>query len=266
MFHSNPALVKEVDDILQKSGSCVLLWKDIKVLLAYFTAIIVFKNGQRSGCVRNMTLREFHNIAEADHGKYIIRVIDHKTADSLGPASIVLDRPDYERLRVFKENVRDKIEPQCASYAKRLFLTNTGNEHRKVNEVLQEVANNYGICVPSPTTHRKWIDSAAWGTCDPVEMEVLNRHMSHSSATSKKWYQIPKPQHALQSADCIQKLSKQYFTKEEDTTILNEYPLTETDTPTLHACQQIIDRHTLERTKKQVQDRWRVLKKKHTST
>ena len=108
-----------------------------------------------------------------------------------------------------------------------------------MNEVLQGVANNYGICVPSPTTHRKWIDSAAWDTCDSVEMEALNRHMSHSSATSKKWYQFQNP-------------SMLYFTKEEDTAILKEYPLTETDTPTLHACQQIIDRHTLERTKKQV--------------
>jgi len=93
MLHNNAALFKEVDDILQKSQSCVLLWKDLKVLLAYFTAIIVW---QRSGCVQNMTLREFQNVAETDHGKFIIRVIDHKTADSFGPASIVLDKPGVQ--------------------------------------------------------------------------------------------------------------------------------------------------------------------------
>ena len=120
----------------------------------------------------------------------------------------------------------------------------------------------YGESIPNPTIHRKWIDGAAYGNCNPADMEVLNRHMSHSAAASKKWYQIPKPQHALQSANCIEGLSKQYFTKEEDTTLLQEYPLTPSDTPTLHICQQIIDRHNLKRKKKQLQDRWRVLKKK----
>ena len=72
-------------------------------------------------------------------------------------------------------------------------------------------------------------------------MEVLNRHMLHSLVTSKKWYQIPKPQHALQSVDCIQNLSKQYFTKNEDVVLLQQYPLTAEDTPSLHVCQEIID-------------------------
>jgi len=84
------------------------------------------------------------------------------------------------------------------------------------NEVLQEIANMYGNNVPTSTTHRKWIDTHTCGTCDPSDIEVLNRHMSHSSATTRKWYQMPKTQHALQLVDCIKKLSKQYFTKEED--------------------------------------------------
>jgi len=262
LFHCNPSFVRDVDNLLQQCGSHPLLWKDIKIVLAYFSAKIVYKNGQRPACVQNMKLKEFEDAEEVDDGKYVIKVVDHKTADSCGPANIVLDKSDYDRLKLYLSNIRSKIEPQSVEYSKRLFLTNTGNEHRKINEVLQDVSSIYGENIPNPTIHRKWIDSAAYGNCNPADMEVLNRHMSHSAATSKKWYQIPKSQHALQSANCIEGLSKQYFTKEEDTALLQEYPLTASDTPTLHICQQIIDRHNLKRKKKQLQDRWRVLKKK----
>jgi len=75
--------------------------------------MIVFKNGQRSDCVQNMTVQEFSTIVEADHAKYIIRVADYKIADLFGPANIVLDKKDFERLKLFKVNIRDKVHSNC---------------------------------------------------------------------------------------------------------------------------------------------------------
>jgi len=159
-------------------------------------------------------------------------------------------------MKLYKDRIHSRIIPQSEELSCRFFLTFTGKEFRKINEWIQDVSKLYDVDVPNPTVHRKWIDSTAHGECDEAEMRVLNAHMSHSETTSRKHYQKQKPEHALQSVEQIQQLTK-------DRLILHEF--TSEQTPPLMICQRIIDHHKelQGRTKKNIQDRWRVLKKKY---
>ena len=233
--------------------------------MAFLVAKIIYPNGQRPGAVINMTIEEFEAAEEQDEDKMMITVRKHKTAKSLGPIRVVIDSKDHQRMKLYKDRIRSQLHPLSEDLSHRFFLTFTGNEFRKVNEWIQEIAAQYHLdaAIPNPTIHRKWIDSTAHGECTESEMRVLNAAMSHSEATSRKHYQKQKAEHALQSAEQIKQLTKKFFTK-EDTIITAEYPITTDETPTLFICQKMIDRHPQleQRQKKHIQDRWRILKKK----
>jgi len=254
-----------VDNLLNNCQSEQVASKELKTILAFLAAKIIYTNGHRPGVVQNMMIKEFEEAREEDDDRVIIIVRKHKTASSLGPISAVVSKADYQRMKLYKDRIRSRIIPQSEKLSCRFFLTFTGNEFKKINEWIQDVSKLYDIDVPNPTVHRKWIDSTAHGECDEAEMRVLNAHMSHSETTSRKHYQKQKPEHALQSVEQIQQLTKKYFAEEEDQLILHEFPLTSEQTPSLMICQRIIDHHKelQGRTKKNIQDRWRVLKKKY---
>jgi len=266
LYYTNPNVIADVDNLLSNCRETPVSSRDLRKILAFLAAKIVYPNGHRPGVVQNMMMDEFEAAQEEDDDRMIIVVHKHKTAASLGPISAVVSKADFERMTLYKDRIRITTVPLSEELSHRFFLTYTGNEFKKVNEWIQEVSKLYDIdvTIPNPTIHRKWIDSTAHGSCTEAEMRVLNGHMSHSEQTSKKYYQKQKAEHALQSVEQINHLSKRYFTTEEDTIILTEYPLTADQTPSLMLCQQLIDRHNQlkERSKKHIQDRWRVLKKK----
>jgi len=211
-----------------------------------------------------MTIQEFEKHEELD-GKIIIRVFDYKTAGSHGPANVVIEQNTFDLMTEYYSTIRQNIEPQNQRFAQRFFLTNMGFEFRKISETMQEVAKSFTILLPSTTIHRKWIDSVAHGIVDDKTMRVLNKHMAHSSATSAKFYQFQSTQNAVDTHNEIKKLTeKQHFTKDEDKAILHEYPLQQEVTPSLCICQKIVDKHSLKKGKKQIQDRWRIMKKNNS--
>ena len=54
----------------------------------YLFTYVIFDNGSRSGCVANMTLKEFRKAEAQPNGYYIISVMDHKTVATSGPAML----------------------------------------------------------------------------------------------------------------------------------------------------------------------------------
>jgi len=199
-----------VDNLLHNWENTPGSSKDLKKILALLAAKIVYPNGHRPGVVQNMMLQEFDDAREEDDDSVIIIVHKHKTASSLGPISAVVSKADYQRMKVYKDTIRSRTVPQSEELSHHFFLTHTGNEFKKINEWIQEVSKLYDLdfSIPNPTVHRKWIDSTAHGECNDTEMRVLNKHMSHSEQTSRKHYQKQKPEHALQSVEQIQQLSK----------------------------------------------------------
>lgn len=231
--------------------------------MAFIAANIIYGNGHRPGVVQRMTTKEFEDCEEED-GDLVVQVFEHKTSGSFGPANVVIEPNIYNLMAEYFTTIRTKIEPKCKQFSERFFLTNTGFEFRNISETMQEVAKLFGIELPNATIHRKWIDTNAYATVDDKTMRVLNKHMAHSSTTSTKFYQFQSTQNAVDTHKEIKKLTvKNHFTKKEDKVIIQEYSISQDVTPSLAICQEICDKYGLQKSKKQIQDRWRSMKKRH---
>lgn len=54
----------------------------------YLLTYTILDNATRSGCIANMTMKEFKNAEYQSDGSYIVNVIKHKTAATAGPAML----------------------------------------------------------------------------------------------------------------------------------------------------------------------------------
>ena len=88
-----------------------------KLLTAYCTAHIVYRNSQRSGVIENIKVEEYLNKGMNKKGKPIIQCLDHKTGSD-GPAQLVISKLTDQLLKKYYRLVRIKITPQkdCEEY------------------------------------------------------------------------------------------------------------------------------------------------------
>ena len=231
------------------------------LILCYMAASIIFNNAQRPGVVRHMKISEFEH-RECMEDKIVIRVLNHKTSASRGPANIVITTDLEEMISKYLKYIRRTITPQNNQLNENLFLTHTGGEFKKINEAIQLVAKRFDVSTPSPTVHRKVIASEGRKCLDESGMRSLASHMAHSEATSKRFYQFPSEDEAYEVHNTIKHLNsrRQCFSEKEDGFLLEEYPLSNDTTPTLEICKLIVKKYELNRIPKQLQDRWRTLK------
>ena len=225
----------------------------------------MYKNGQRPGAIQNMTIDEFKARKQQTNGKFLIRVLHHKIAASTGPANLIIGKKLEKELGKYLDLIRVNITPKSRELGKRMFLIHTGNTFRKISESIRKVAQEFSVSVPTATIHRKVMATTAH--CDDTftdgQMRALNYHMSHSAATSSNYYQRPAAKKAMDSYSNIQALSKKhFFTGQEDKIIKKEWPLNKGVTPTLELCRRIVNVYKMDRTAKQLQDRWLTLSKK----
>lgn len=252
-----------VIEAIELAKSRTLLWREIRVVLTYLAAKIIYLNGQRPGVVTKMTVNEFKAKEEED-GEYVIKVMDHKTTGSFGPAEVVVSIDLYQMMEQYFEHIRNNITPQNEMYENRFFLTNTGNEFTKVSERMKEVAASFGLTLPMSGTSRKVVATEAYKYEDNIIVRKMQRHMCHSSTTCEQFYQQTSNDAAVSSKRTIERLIKsRYFTEGETNTLLREYPLDESITPSLSICHHILQKYKINKTKKQLQDHWRSLKKQH---
>ena len=89
------------------------------------------------------------------------------------------------------------------------FLSYAGNEFRKISETIKKIAKQFNLPMPTPCLHRKVIATAGHKLLDDRDMRSLSSHMTHSAATSARFYQFPgsEPMQAVSVHDTIQKLS-----------------------------------------------------------
>ena len=224
-------------------------------------ASIIFTNAQRPGVVRHMKISEFEQ-RECIDDKLVIRVLNHKTSASRGPANIVITTDIEKMINKYLKYIRSTIVPQTNELNKNLFLTHTGGEFKKISEAIQSVAKKFDMSTPSPSVHRKVIASEGRKCLDESGMRSLASHMAHSEATSKRFYQFPSECEAYEVHNTIRHLNtrRQGFSEKEDRILLEECPLSDETTPTLEKCRLIIKKYKLDRSPKQLQDRWRTLK------
>ena len=261
-FLESQAINASVKQFITKAESSENSSFEHLTIIMFLAANIIFSNAQRPGVVQYMTLQEFENRVETGNEQFLIAVMKHKTA-ALGPANIIICREIETLILGYLKYVRVRMCALQTKYNERLFLTYTGNEFRKISEKIAEVAKHYNLKTPTACIHRKVISTVGYEELSPKDYQLLNDHMSHSSHTARKYYQFPeKITKAATMHDHIVKMTKkQHFTQEEDDVLTSEWPLTVVSTPSLATCREIILRFNLTKSDKQVQDRWRNLKK-----
>ena len=254
--------------ILDKANDCRINNDEHNIILAFLAAKLMFKNSQRSGPIENMTIKEFQARKEQEDGRLLIRVLRHKTAASTGPANLIASRNFEELLCRYFNTIRPNIIPKSKQLAERFFITYTGNAFCKVTKAIRKVAEEFSTCIPTASIHRKVTATTAHCDDSVIEGQIrsLNKHMSHSSATSSRYYQLPAAKRAVDAYNTIKDLSKRhFFTAQEDTIIKKEWPLHKEATPSLELCRHIVNVFKMQRTAKQLQDRWATLFKKHNN-
>ena len=232
-------------------------------VLAYLAACLIFKNAQRPGIVQKMTIDEFMNSTEVETDRHLIKVVHHKTVAARGPANVVLSGSVITLMQEYYDHIRKQTIPISEDFQTRLFLTHSGNEFRKVSEAILETGKLHGILVPTAKLYRKVVSTESDQQLSNQRNHAIQEHMSHSSATAKKFYHYPNTSKANQAySDINEMMEKKHFSVDEDKYILYEWSLDKEHTPSLALCQRIVEKYKLTRTKKQVQDRWITLLKK----
>ena len=74
----------------------------------YLIAQIMIDNANRSGVVAFMTVQEFRR-AKMEDDRYVVKVLEHKTVDTHGPAQVVLTVHLYNCLDIFLKEMRSKL-------------------------------------------------------------------------------------------------------------------------------------------------------------
>ena len=259
-FWENPKITGKVAGIVKNTE--VPGVNDYTLVLSYMAANIIYPNAHRPGVVENMTIEEYTNrMVNDDDGSALIRVLQHKTSCT-GPANIVITKQIVEIMHLYFINIRKQIQPQSEELAKRFFLSHTGNVFRKISEFIKKTAAKYGFHImPNPSLYRKRIATEAFESIGETQMRGLNKHMAHSPHTSRQYYQLPPPEQSLKAHEVISKLNKRsFFTKEQDSQLLQEWPLASSNTPALQLCERIVQKYKMMKTKRQLQDRWKTMK------
>ena len=65
-------------------------------------------NANRAGVVVYMTVQEFER-ARREGDRHVVRVLQHKTVTTHGPAQVVLTTPLYNHLRIFLKKMRSQL-------------------------------------------------------------------------------------------------------------------------------------------------------------
>ena len=79
-----------------------------------------------------------------------------------------------------------------------------------VSELMQKVAETFGIKMPTALLHRKVMATTPHTNkaIPEAKMRALNKDMSHSASTSEKYYQLPVAKNAVIMYDTIKQLTK----------------------------------------------------------
>jgi len=239
--------------------------KDHKLVLGYLAAQLIYTNAQRSGVVQYMTINEYMKRQQL-HDNTIIQVHKHKTSRRKGPAQIVINNSMViNHLNDYFLHIRTPLRAANEELEERMFLMATGTEFRKVYETINNIAEQFDLSVPTPTTHRKMVASDATEELAPQDVEILQDHMSHSRSTAERYYQKKTVNAALRSHHNIDKLvQNRGFTHEQSSNITREWPLTSSKTPSLRFCELIGLKYKFDKTPQQIQDRWKYLHKRNT--
>ena len=236
--------------------------EDIKLVTAYCAAKLIYGNGQRSGVVENLTTEEFLNrVEDPTTGEIIIKCHHHKTG-AQGIAQVVIKKSTDELMGSYYRYIRQHAKPiEGAEHL--LFLTPTGRRYTQVYRKMQEAfssINQEKIKLPAPSQYRILVRTDCSKELPDQSLRNIAKHMSHSSETARKYYEFSNTSDAINAHQTIVEMAKRRKWNDEETKhLLEGWPL-DNPKPDLKTCQLIKERFNLERTPKNILDKWRQLK------
>lgn len=190
----------------------------------------------------------------------IIPCLHHKTG-AQGIARLVVTR-DVEQLLVeYYHKIRKKIKPKQFKNTNRFFLTYNGLLYTQVYRRIKEALSVGKLTPPRPKDYRIVAATDAARELNDVDLRRVAKHLSHSSETSRKYYEFSDTADAIYAHKTLHNLSqRRKWSKEHTMALLKEWPLRK-HPPGLAVCRDISRRHHMNRTGKQVLDKWRQLQK-----
>ncbi|XP_068678068.1 uncharacterized protein [Montipora foliosa] len=166
---------------------------------------ITFANAHRSGVLANMTLSEFKKVKRADKS-FVISVANHKTADTHGPARVVLPPTLFSYLTVYVNEVRSQVESSSSdknSDKAVVFLSWSGLklESGQISTAINAAWRKGGMEGHiSSTLFRKSAVTTVHANHKEMRGDLADL-MAHKETTAKKFYRLREKQDAcLQAA------------------------------------------------------------------
>lgn len=153
--------------------------------------------------------------------------------------------------------------PRAFTHANRFFLTSTGGLYTQVYRRINKSLSVGKLKPPRPKDYRTVVATDAARELNDADLRQVAKHLSYSTETSHKFYEFTNESDALWAHDIIRKLSEKRWTKEYTRALLHEWPITQ-NLPSMAVCRDISQRHKMERSAKQILDKWRQLKYHYT--
>jgi len=232
-----------------------------KILTAYVAACLIYSNGQRSGVVTNLRIREFNQRQPCDYDtdEVLINCLHHKTGPQ-GIAHLVVTRNDEQLLVEYYKTVRLKIRALNISESNRFFLTIDGSQYTQVYRRIRDALSVGKLKPPRPKDYRILVATDAARELNDADLRRVARHLCHSAETSRKYYQFSNTSDSMLAHQALQNLSdKRKWSTQHIQVLLKECPLSH-NPPSLTLCREIAKKHKFNRTGAQVFNKWRQLK------
>lgn len=229
----------------------------VNIVTAYIAACVLYENGQRSGVITNLRIGEFkkRQPCDSDTNEMIIPCLHHKTG-AQGIARLVVTCDIEKMLVEYYTIIRRRIKPKIITNANRFFLTSNGLLYNQVYRRITQALSVGNLKPPRPKDYRIVVATDAARELNDIDLRRLAKHLSHKSETSRKYYEFTNSKDALLAHQALRNLSeKRKWSKEHTLALLKEWPLTR-NPPGLTICRHISRKYDMQRTGKQVYDKW----------
>lgn len=192
----------------------------------YVLLELTIANAHRSGVLANMTMGEFEKAKETKQGSMLINVSKHKTADTHGPARVVISPTLFSYLKVYVTEVRrhttdsesssDKTKPVFLSWAGAKL--ESGQISTAINAAWKKGGMEGHICA---TIFRKSTVTKVHQDHKELKGDLADL-MGHKTTTAEKFYRLREKEEAcIEAANNLTSIMR----------APKEVPVSDQDTP-----------------------------------
>ena len=141
--------------------------------------------------MQNLTVEEFEQRENTSDGMVVVSCLNHKTGLQ-GHVILVISPSTKSTLIEYKKLIRHHLIP-VSGCEHLFFLTPSGTKYTQVYQNIREADNAKGFkdaALPPPSTYRILMSTKAARHLDSTALQMVQKHLSHSKETSRKYYEF----------------------------------------------------------------------------